>query len=104
MKNLIPIIALLLLFSCKSKDDQDNLIPDCIQEQIENEATLMAVLTQEVDGEIHYWLNTGVLSLDGTEFIVNNNCEEVCQFCGLCVPPNCNDDYNADEWTVIWEQ
>lgn len=106
MKNVPIYLFILLLFSCNKVNNPSDLsIPSCIQEILDdNELSkdIRTVRLYEVDNELHYWLNTDFTEFDGTEYIVNMQCDTVCLFCGFCDPPECSEEY-TDEWITIWE-
>jgi len=56
-----------------------------------------------LNNEIHYWLNTDFTHFDGTEFIMNEQCDTVCFFCGECFQPECANDYDFEDWEIIWQ-
>ncbi|MFK7808548.1 MAG: hypothetical protein AB8F74_12155 [Saprospiraceae bacterium] len=107
MKKLSFLFLVLLFAACKDKDNQKDKLPSCIQGKLEETGfleTILTVRTQVIDGEVHYWLNTDAMHVDGVERIVNEACEEVCYLCGECLPPTCTDDYKNDDWETIWER
>ena len=102
-------IAFMLLssvtFACNNKDYNTKELPDCIQTYIDlsSKQPFETVKVQKVDGECYYWLNTGAMNWDGVEYIVNENCDTVCGYCGECIPPECLDDFDYNNWDIIWE-
>lgn len=110
-KNLIFIISILvILFSCSKESKNANIdkkLPDCLKEVVKNRDSrreLKRIKVQEVNSELHYWLNTDASQSDGVEFIVNTNCDTICTFCGECFPPECTTIYNYEEWITIWKK
>jgi hypothetical protein len=90
----------LIAMSCH-KDKCDTDLPACIDtDQIKS--VVKTIRTQTVNGERHYWLNTDFNQFDGAEFIVNQNCDTVCVFCGECNPPPCTLNYKYEAWKQIW--
>lgn len=115
MKNFLIIFAIVLISSCKKSDEPVEMneppilpdVPSCIAEIIDDpilSASLKTVRVQELDNELHYWLNTDFVEVDGEEFIVNAQCDTLCFYCGFCVPPDCTSDYTIDDWETIWEK
>jgi len=105
----IPFLFLLLLLAACSKEDQNPTakLPACIQDILddpEQSENLLTIRLQQVNGENHYWLNTGAMAWDGTETIVNEQCETVCTLCGFCISPECIGDYDNEDWEIIWEK
>lgn len=107
MKNLIFLLAIILIGGCCEPDESNNSdIPNCISEIIENSElsnNLKSVEVQEIDSELHYWLKTDFIESDGREFIVNSQCDTICSFCGFCVQAECASDYD-ESWMTIWEK
>lgn len=97
----------IFLVSCgKSEIEIDTTIPVCIQNTIDDtilSMDLKTVRVQNVDNELHYWMNTGVTHFDGVEYIVNSKCDTICSFCGECIPSECSENYD-NNWKVIWER
>lgn len=106
MKSILIIFFGLLLLSCTKQDECGNQkLPDCIKQKIDVSSVqiFQTVKRQKVDGEYHYWLNTGAMAWDGVEYIVNCNCDTICSYCGECFPPECSKKYDFDKWETIWE-
>ncbi len=109
MKAKIVILLFLASFYACSKDSND--IPDCIQAKIDemlplSSVQLIAVYKTKIDGEDHYWFNTGAVTWDGAEYIYDKKCKQVCNYCGFCVKDDCIDKYPgyaADKWEVVWK-
>lgn len=111
---LSAAILLVLLSSCQKEEVKvDCLIKawdgTCIEGKIETfkkEERSLAVYSIVVDCETHFWFHDGSMAWDGTEYIYNTECEEVCHLCGLCQPPACMKDYTFDinDWTVVWKK
>ncbi len=94
------------MLSCAKSSCLTEEIPDCIQDIIQNYSshpTLQSVQTQLINEIQHYWLQTGAISYDGVEYIVNSSCDTVCYLCGECMPPSCSLKYGQD-WKVIWKK
>lgn len=105
MYKLTTILFFLFIFIACSKDEVKTGIPDCIGNILEKEsANLLTVQRIEVDGDFHYWLNTGASIYDGPEYIVNSSCDTVCVFC-FCKPvPSCHEAYQNEQWEIIWSK
>ncbi len=106
MKKLFILFAIISISACNSDESENDLtdIPDCILDIIDDfENDLITVRVQETNNEFHYWLNTGHISGDGKESIVNSDCNEVCFFQGFWPSPDCVLEYSED-WTVIWQR
>ncbi|MFT4973868.1 MAG: hypothetical protein ACI9XO_004270 [Paraglaciecola sp.] len=108
MKDLLFVIIALFLFSCDKKEDNGNeVLPQCIQDIIDDEtmlSNLKTVRRQMVDGDFHYWLNTDEMHVDGSEGIINGDCEEVCNYCGECPYEVCIENYDFEGWEIVWEE
>jgi hypothetical protein len=106
--NLIVFLILASIFAC-SKDS--NSIPDCIQAKIDemlplSSVQLKAVYKTKIDGEYHYWFNTGAVTWDGAEYIYSENCENQCSYCGFCIKDECIDkypEYGSEKWEIVWK-
>ncbi|MFQ5447991.1 MAG: hypothetical protein ACE5FF_13765 [Saprospiraceae bacterium] len=106
VKYLLIVSAFFCLIACK-KDKLPEGTPECIQEIIEQEGgsgNLLTVKRTVVQGENHYWLNTGAMAWDGSEAIINESCDTICMLCGFCLPPPCTSDYDNAVWETIWEK
>ena len=112
MKNIL-LFALFLLISiaaCKKETDccagpED--LPVCIQEMIADTSItnhLLSIRRPTVGNEQHFWLNSGASMFDGAEFIVNEQCDTVCYWLCFCFPPACADDYDMNDFEVVWEK
>ncbi len=101
------LFLLLLLFSvCQSNDCTNDHLPECILNMINDPNPLVTIKTiriQNLDKVIHYWINTDATHYDGTEQIIDKDCNQVCYFCGECSPPKCLNLY-SDEWKIIWRR
>lgn len=100
---------IILLSACsKNQPGDTDTIPTCIQSIIDQEIQrldpLLTVKSQVIDGESHYWLNTDAVHYDGSEYIVNQNCDTVCYFCGECNPLACSAEYDYEKWVTIWTE
>jgi hypothetical protein len=104
-KILFVLFCILLSACCKQDDCNDGKLPDCIQKIIDISSTqpFLTVKMQKVDGECHYWLNTGANAWDGVEYIVNSHCDTVCVLCGFCPTPDCSKKYDFENWEIVWE-
>jgi hypothetical protein len=111
MKKVIVVLILtsLALISCSKatkENESQNGLPECIEQLTDDPSQVEAikrVLTQTIEGETHYWLNTDAMHYDGSEVIVNNACDTLCLFCGECLLPPCASDY-TNQWETIWER
>ena len=106
---LLSLVSLIYFFvfiaSCTKEVSKE--LPPCIKNITEDSVksvSLKTVKVQRVRGELHYWLNTDYRHMDGLEFIVNEQCDTLCSFCGECIPAECIDDYCEDDWVTIWEK
>jgi hypothetical protein len=108
----IPLLILTCFAACK-KDVVDctepageqEVVPACIQSIIDSAEVnndLLAVKTQVIDTEDHYWLHTGANWADGDEFIVNATCDTVCVLAGW-FPNECQAAYTDSLWQTVWE-
>lgn len=108
MEKLIVIACIILLSSCsESNEDIDTSIPTCIDEILEDSnlpEDIVSIRVQENDDELHYWISTGVMEVDGVEFIVDSQCDTVCSLGGFVQSPDCAGDYGRDSWVIIWEE
>ena len=101
----------LFLASC-SHDAPGPGTPECIKEKIDAYAAdsslfFIRVYKTAIDNGEHFWFNTKAVQIDGAEFILNEQCDTVCGYCGECVPADCIDDYpgyGSDEWELVWEK
>lgn len=100
LKLVSVLILFTLCFSCKKEQGiANNEIPTCIQSMIDDNEDLL-IHKQEVDGQIHYWINTGANAVDGNEQIVNIICVEVCYYGGW-INPDCLENYVFEDWEQI---
>lgn len=107
MKNLLFICLAMLAVSCCKKNDDGNDPSPCLQEKLEAfklEPDAVSIRTQTVNGETHYWLNDNASTYDGYEDILNENCEIVCKIGGKHIPFPCIEDYNFEDWVIIWQK
>ena len=108
MKTILIIFLGLFLFSCTKQDKCDSeKLPDCIQQMIGvagNEPPFNSVKRKNVDGEYHYRLNTGDMAWDGIEYIVNCDCDTVCEIGWLSPQQDCSKNFDFDKWETIWEK
>lgn len=108
-KIFIFFIACLFVASCGKHECTNYPCSVCINEKIEQfkaSEDSKSILTMYVDNEIYYWFNTDAVFFDGTEEIFNEACEQVCIFCGECIPPPCNEKfpYDKTKWQVYWQK
>jgi len=110
MNKIMLCLALAILFmaSCKKSDDAivtENL-PTCIEEILMDSismAWLTTIQATVVDNKIHYWLNTGASQVDGSEFIVDEQCDTLCAFGGW-LPSDCVwDEESFEGWQIVWQ-
>jgi hypothetical protein len=108
MKISFCVVLSIFLLACdKENTNSHSELPECIQNFVESSqisSTLKTIRSQEVNNEIHYWLNTGFVNIDGEEFVVNNSCDTICYFCSECFPPDCSFSYNSEDWKIIWRR
>lgn len=101
MKHIKYLILLVPIFvSCHKNDLKTRILPECITELIELDSSLK-IQIQEVNSETHFWLNTGAININGSEFIVNEQCDTVCFFPFGFMYLECLNDYNGS-WDLIW--
>ena len=101
------IIVLFLIVSCKPEESLDLNLPVCIENVIQDSIlskNLITIQLQKINGENHYWMNTDFRHSDGPEYILNNQCDTICGFCGECNPDECINDYKSKKWKIIWEK
>lgn len=107
------IFGLIFIFcvamACKKNDEViiDDNLPTCIEQILTDSTNLVSLVTIQatvVDNKIHYWLNTNFRQLDGSEFIVNEQCDTLCSFGGWINTQECLMDYNDVEmWKIVWQ-
>lgn len=101
------LVCVFIVYSCKDDNDaQFDCLPACIQNLIESPTgpTIKAIKIQKINNTTHFWINTDARHHDGTEDIVDQDCNRLCFFCGECEPPKCLDDYNMNDWKTVWEK
>jgi len=101
---IIPIFLLalcLFVFSCEKNNTKK--LPDCIQELIDEKDYINVVYCQRVNGELNYRFTMGFIQADGAEYFINERCDTMC-FISVVEWPECNSDYDSDNWKVIWER
>lgn len=108
MKRLLFVLLSLIFIvsSCHKKDCDDSEIPDCVQSILDNNdpnEPVVSIKFQEIDGENFYWLNTGAMAYDGFEYIVDENCDTVCQIGGW-FPQECMNNFDNEKWGEIWKK
>lgn len=81
-------------------------IPECVLEKTKEEkySPIKTIKAVCIDGDIHYWLNTDDAHVDGTEAIVNSQCDTVCSIGGWRPPLECGQSYSYDDWILVWER
>lgn len=104
MKYLFLIITFLACAKDHKIIPESTSLPDCIKNVIYMNPCIQQVEVQEVEGEKHYFINTGSTNWDGVDFIVNNQCDTVCGLCGECIPPPCALKYDYLGWKVVWKK
>jgi len=111
------ILILLAVTSCKkdnvAKDEENTIseeLPFCIEEILKDTINSMQLKTIQaitLNNEVHYWLNTDFRLLDGSEAIVNEQCDTVCGICSGCIlidpAEDCTTDYDFNNWQIIWQ-
>ncbi|MBP7273402.1 MAG: hypothetical protein KA974_06150 [Saprospiraceae bacterium] len=106
-------IALLLLIAtaaiqqgCECEHDPEPNMPECITAQIwqDKSGIIKTISVQTVNGQRHYWINTDAQNSDGIEYIVDENCTQVCYICGECAAPDCLNNYTYTDWVTIWQR
>jgi len=114
---VLLMTTLLITLSVACDDDDDDILIDnggievlfteCIEDIIAADSTnttidtLQTIQRQNIDGEWHFWLNTGAIAYDGDEYIVNEQCDTVCYYAGW-IPQECIDNYAFNEWEIVW--
>lgn len=106
-ESILAVLSLLLLLAC-NKPEVSREMPDCIQKILEDSTyrfdPILEVRVQNWRGELTYWLNTDARHYDGVEFIVNNQCDTICTYCGFCEPRPCSKKYPLTDWVTIWKK
>ena len=101
------IIVLIVLAGCgKEELVLQTEVPQCIQDLLDEKENqrILKVLTQVVDGDQHYWLNTDSRFVDGIEVIVSSTCDTLCTIGGFRVAPKCAEEYDDSAWTEIYRK
>ncbi len=93
---------MLTLVACQ-KDKQRTCL-DSKLEEFKASPNAIAIRTQEVNGETHYWFQTTASSKDLGDSIMNESCEFVCSICGECPWTPCMYNYDETKWDIIWEK
>jgi len=105
MRNFVFLsFAILWVACCKSEGNNLSACLDSKLETFKAEPDAVAIKTQTINGEKHYWLNNNATFYDGVEYILGENCDTVCFICGECLPPSCNEDYDSNNWEIYWEK
>ncbi len=104
MKTLSILILFLIFSNCKHEDGMISPeLPNCIENILADpkiSESLKSISAQNVKGNIHYWLSTGV-TLDGVDVYIESDTE--CCFCAECWPAECTNWY-IESWQVIWKK
>lgn len=85
-------------------------LPDCIMELVkaDKEEAKMSVYKIEVNGNTHYWLQSGAAAYDGLEYIYEvdkaGKCKEACSMGGHRMPIPCAKVYEGKQWELVWEE
>lgn len=109
-KLLFAAFLLISIAACQKDDDcscSGGDLPPCIEEMIADTSVtnhLQSIQRTQVGNEQHFWLNSGAAAVDGLEFIVNEQCDTVCYWLCFCVPPACADNYDINNFEVVWEK
>jgi hypothetical protein len=106
MKKILIVCCAILAFAACKDDEGGNTNP-CLEEKLEAfkaSEEAVSIRTQIVEEETHYWLNTNALTWDGVEYILNEDCDTICTFCGKCIPADCVNVYDPNNWNTIWEK
>ena len=104
------LIILTVFVSCDRVDDdvesRVNDIPSCILEMIEDEDLpfpISVVSIQKINREYHYLVD--YWADDVNRNIFNTACELECYYSDWVLDPSgCIDNYNIDNWEIIWER
>ncbi len=89
MKNfrLVIFAIIALSASCdQSSSDKACTAPSCLKEKINQFKTntqSIALLSTRINGECVYWFSTEAPFADGTDEVLNQKCETVCQIGGM---------------------
>ena len=67
-----------------------------------DKADIWYVRTQCVDGEAHYWLDTGAPAYDSVDYIFDSACDTVCSVGGFREASTCLEAYDAEAWEEVW--
>jgi hypothetical protein len=102
---LICIVLISISACCHQTKNETSA---CMLEKInafKSNGSAKAVLSIEVKGETYFWLNDDATYFDGSEYIYDNACNNVCYFCGECAFPECVKDfpYDKTKWEVVWK-
>jgi hypothetical protein len=108
MRLFLSLIFILLLSSCcKNENNCNGDLPACISKIIQDDSiseSIKTIKVQNIDGECHYWLNTGAMAWDGVEYIVNDKCDTICGIGGFLISQDCSINYDFDKWEIVWEK
>lgn len=97
--------ALLSFIACNPEVIFDPSIPQCIKDIVSDPATQpLTIKSQVSDNGQHYWINTGDMDIDGSEYIVGKQCDTICYMCGECLLPDCMSEYKSGNWITIWQK
>lgn len=103
----LSILLLTILIACNNDIELNQNLPACINAIVNDSvisSNLVTILSQIVDDEQVYLMNTNEVFVDGSEFIISAACDTLCFYCGECIEPECIKDYPSDKWTIIWEK
>ncbi|MCU0345967.1 MAG: hypothetical protein MUC59_03415 [Saprospiraceae bacterium] len=107
MKNLIFTCLSIIPLSCCKNSVAEDSPSECLEAKLEEfklQSGAIAIRTQVVNGETHYWLSTTAPTYDGFDSIINEQCDTVCTIGGKRIPPTCLEDYDGNIWEIIWEK
>lgn len=102
MKVALLFFVFVVASCTTSKSVGDTSPPACVEAYTKSVKTL-AIHTQVIDGEAYYWIETGARAYDGTESVVDKDCNEVCQIGGM-MPTECSKQYEWKNWKEIWKK
>jgi hypothetical protein len=99
MKNIFSLLLILIFaFTACSKADNTHCseepnenISQCIKEKVEEFKTdMLSIAVFKIsDDECLYYFNSKIGLSDGPQYILNNQCDTVCEICGECFSPSC---------------
>ncbi len=89
MKNLLLLLfAISAMFASCDQSTADKTCPatSCLHEKItqfKTNSQSIALLATQINGECIYWFSTEAPFADGTDEVLNQKCETVCQIGGM---------------------